>query len=225
MGGLAALAGATGRRWAGMRIGILGGSFNPAHAGHRHIALEALRRLALDRVVMLVSPQNPLKARTGMAAIAERLASARALANGHPRLLVSGIELLLGTTYTADTIAALVHRCPGARFVWLMGADNLSQVHRWRDWQRIFAAVPVAVLDRPDPAHPAVSSGHRALRAQAAQRFSRSRFLERRATALAALRRGRGRRPGWVFLHLRRHPASSTAIRRKRTISSPSAAE
>jgi len=184
-----------------VRVGLLGGSFNPAHAGHRHIAELALKLLCLDEVWLLVSSQNPLKPVAGMAPLPERLASARAVAAGNRRLRVSALETRLGTTYTADTIAGLKIRFPTTRFVWLMGADNLAQMQRWARWDRIFAAVPVAILARgPYSA--------RMLATKAAHRFQYCRSGAEGARSLCAKAP-----PAWVFLHIRRHPASSTAIR------------
>ncbi|HEX9858992.1 MAG TPA: nicotinate-nucleotide adenylyltransferase, partial [Paracoccaceae bacterium] len=131
----------------GMVIGLLGGSFDPAHEGHAHITREALRRFGLDRVWWLVSPGNPLKAK-GPAPMAERMARARAVMV-HPRVVVSDIEARLGTRYTAATLRALQARYPGVRFVWLMGADNLAQFHRWDRWEWIITHVPIGVLARP----------------------------------------------------------------------------
>jgi nicotinate-nucleotide adenylyltransferase len=130
------------------RIGLLGGSFNPAHAGHRAISLAAIDALGLDEVWWLVSPGNPLKQKAGMAPLAVRLASARAMAR-RARIRPTAIEARLGTVYTVDTLAALVRRYPNHRFVWLMGADNLAQFHRWRDWRGIAREVPIAVIARP----------------------------------------------------------------------------
>ncbi|WP_419816489.1 nicotinate-nucleotide adenylyltransferase [Glacieibacterium sp.] len=130
------------------RIGLLGGSFNPAHAGHLRISLAAMRQLGLDEVWWLVSPQNPLKTAAGMAPLAARLASAR-IAARHPRIQVSALEADLGTRYTVDTVGALVKLYPTHRFVWLMGADILSQLHRWRRWRDFARAVPIAVFPRP----------------------------------------------------------------------------
>ena len=118
----------------GLRIGLLGGSFNPAHAAHRAVSLLALKRLALDRVWWLVSPGNPLKDTSALPPLADRIAAARRVA-ADPRIDVTGIEAALGTRYTIDTIHRLRTRCPRVRFVWLMGADNLAQFHRWRDWR------------------------------------------------------------------------------------------
>jgi nicotinate-nucleotide adenylyltransferase len=131
-----------------MRVGLLGGSFNPAHDGHRHVSLEVMRRLGLDEVWWLVSPQNPLKSEAGMAPLAARLASARAVAR-HPRIKPTAIEAELGTRYAVDTVAALQRRWPHVRFVWVMGADNLLQFHRWKRWRQLARAVPIAVVARP----------------------------------------------------------------------------
>ena len=130
------------------RTGLLGGSFNPAHRGHRHVSLAALDALGLDEVWWLVSPGNPLKAKKGMAPLSARLSSARHAARRAP-IRTTAIERALGTVYTVDTLAALVRRYPRRRFIWLMGADNLAQFHRWRDWRRIAALVPIAVMTRP----------------------------------------------------------------------------
>jgi nicotinate (nicotinamide) nucleotide adenylyltransferase len=184
-----------------LRVGLLGGSFNPAHAGHRYVAEQALKRLRLDQVWLLVSPQNPLKAASGMAPQAERLASARAVLAGHPRLTASGLEGALGTRYTADTLETLKTRFPRIRFVWLMGADNLVQIARWVRWTRIFRAVPVAILARSP-------YSQKALAAKAARRLSRFRLAEAAAAGLADRQP-----PAWTYLHTRLHPASATAIR------------
>ncbi len=132
----------------GLRIGLLGGSFNPAHAGHLHVSETALKRVHLDYVWWMVSPQNPLKPVQGMVRFADRLAQARAVAN-NPRIRVTGIEDDFGTRYTRDTVKALKKRFPGIRFVWLMGSDNLEQFARWRDWTAIAAMLPLAVVTRP----------------------------------------------------------------------------
>ena len=131
-----------------MRIGLLGGSFNPAHAGHRQISIEALRRLRLDEVWWLVSPQNPLKPAAGMAPLAVRLASARAMAR-QPRIKVTAIETRLGTRYAVDTVMALQQLHPKIRFIWLAGADILPELHRWQRWRTLLHRLPIAVLARP----------------------------------------------------------------------------
>jgi nicotinate-nucleotide adenylyltransferase len=183
-----------------MRIGLLGGSFNPAHEGHRHISLLALKYLHLDELWWLVSPQNPLKSTNDMAPFAERLASAHAMAR-HPRIRVSDIESRLHTRYTADTLHALRSRFPQTRFVWIMGADNLAQIPRWERWTEIFNTVPIAVFDR-------ATYSFRALAGKAAQRFARQRIESRNAAALADQKA-----PAWVYFHARRHPASASSIR------------
>lgn len=182
------------------RVGLLGGSFNPAHEGHFHISLLALNRLKLDEIWWLVSPQNPLKPVAGMAPLAQRMATARAMARDR-RIKVTDIETALGTQYTADTIAALQRHFPRLRFVWLMGADNLRQISRWDRWQGIFRSVPIAVFDRP-------AYSLSALNAKAAQRFAASRVAAEAAAGLV------GRRPpAWTFIRCRLHPASATQIR------------
>ncbi|MDP2699588.1 nicotinate-nucleotide adenylyltransferase [Thalassospira sp.] len=182
------------------RVGLLGGSFNPAHEGHLHISQEALKRLHLDEIWWLVSPQNPLKSRNGMAGLAKRVDSARMMAR-HPRIVVSAIETDLGTRYTADTLAALQQRFVKTRFVWLMGADNLAQFHQWKWWQRLISLAPIAVLDRE-------GYSNKALSGTAARRMARWRVASDRAGLLADFDA-----PAWVYLPIRRHPASSTAIR------------
>lgn len=187
-----------------VRVGLLGGSFNPAHDGHRHVAETALKLLGLDEVWLLVSPQNPLKPPAGMAPVAQRLASARAVAGRQRRIRATAIETALGTRFTVDTLGKLRSRFPRIRFVWLMGADNLVQVSRWARWIRIFRAVPVAILAR-------CPYSQRALAAQAARRLSRFRLGDRAARGLCDRQS-----PAWVYLHTRLHPASATAIRARR---------
>ena len=131
-----------------MRIGLLGGSFNPAHAAHRHISLTALKRLGLDQVWWLVTPGNPLKAGAKQPSLESRVAAAREVAH-HPRIVVTGFEGARKSPYTVDTLKFLKQRFPGVHFVWLMGADNLAELHHWRDWPALFRLVPIAVFDRP----------------------------------------------------------------------------
>jgi nicotinate-nucleotide adenylyltransferase len=188
------------RAYAGQRIGLLGGSFNPAHDGHRYISEEALKRLRLDSVWWLVSPQNPLKPAAGMASLADRLAAARAIA-GHPRIRVTDLERRLGTRYTADTLDALTRRYPATRFVWLMGADNLGQLPSWRRWSSIVNTVVIAVFARSP-----YDAG--ALAGRAAHRFAHARLSADAAPTLADWQP-----PAWLFLPLRRHPAAATALR------------
>jgi nicotinate-nucleotide adenylyltransferase len=186
------------------RVGLLGGSFNPAHGGHRDISLAALGRLELDQVWWLVSPQNPLKPVAGMAPFATRIAEARRVAQ-HPRIVVTDLEDGLGTRYTADTLRRLTQAFPRTRFVWLMGADNLSQIAQWAEWQEIFHTVSVAVFARPTYCFTALAG-------RAARRFAR-----RRLTASAAGLLARNAPPAWVFLFTRLNPISASAIRARRT--------
>lgn len=130
------------------RIGILGGSFNPAHAAHRHISLVALEQLRLDAVWWLVSPLNPLKSAAGMAPLATRVARAKAVAR-HPRIKVTALEAQLGTRFAVDTVAALQRRYPQHQFVWLAGSDIVAELHRWRHWRRFLRQIPLAVVPRP----------------------------------------------------------------------------
>lgn len=184
----------------GMRIGLLGGSFNPPHAAHRAISLYALKRLQLDRVWWLISPGNPLKDARALHDLAERAAAAKAMAND-PRIDVSCLEDVIGTRYTIDTITYLRRRCANVRFVWIMGADNLAQFHRWENWQRIASEMPIAVIDRPP-------QSFRALAAPAAQALAGYRISENDAGQLA-IRRA----PAWVFLTGMKSSLSSTGLR------------
>lgn len=181
-------------------IGLLGGSFNPAHDGHRHIAETALARLGLDEVWWLVSPQNPLKDANQMMPLVDRLISAAMMAR-HPAMRVTDLETSLGTTYTAETLRIISAMYPHYRFVWIMGADNLIQIPKWKDWSKIFNTVPIAVFARPTYSVSALSG-------VAAQRFARRRVSENHARTLA-----RTAAPAWTFIHCRLHTASATAIR------------
>lgn len=139
------------------RIGLLGGSFNPAHGGHRRISLFAMKALGLDEVWWLVSPGNPLKPKAGMAPLVARVESARRQARRAP-IRVTALERELGTRFTVDTLRKVVRRWPRRSFVWLMGSDNLGQFHRWRDWRRIARTMPIAVIARPGYGAAAVAS-------------------------------------------------------------------
>jgi nicotinate-nucleotide adenylyltransferase len=187
---------------AGLRIGLFGGSFNPPHAAHRAASLLALKRLGLDHVWWLVSPGNPLKDTRALPPLAERVAAARRIA-AHPRIHVTGLEAALGTRFTHDTLAELIRRCPGVRFVWIMGADNLPAFHRWRNWREIARLVPIAVVDRD-------SAGFKAAAGPAPQALAAARIPEVSAAALADLRP-----PAWVYLHGLKSPVSSTGLRQK----------
>jgi nicotinate-nucleotide adenylyltransferase len=182
-----------------MHVGLLGGSFNPAHAGHRHVAELALARLGLDQVWLMVSPGNPLKPRQGMAPLADRLAGAATIGDGR-RVIATSIEAAIGTRYTADTLRVLRRRFPRVQFVWIMGADLLTQLPRWRRWQEIVRDLPVVVLPRPGYTLPALAG-------QAARRLRRGRRPAHEASVLPRAR------SGWVFLAAPDNATSATAIR------------
>ena len=184
-----------------IRTGLLGGSFNPAHGGHRRISLFAARALGLDEVWWLVSPGNPLKPKAGMAPLAARLASARRQAQRAP-IRATAIERELGTRFTIDTLRALMRRYPKRRFVWLMGSDNLAQFDRWRDWRGIARLMPIAVIARPGYDGAALASPARA-------------WLGRYRRSAASLRNRAGwSAPALIELRFDPDPRSATAIRR-----------
>lgn len=186
----------------GLRIGLFGGTFNPAHDGHRMASLTALRRLQLDRVWWLVTPGNPLKDNQALPPLAQRIATARVLAD-HGHIHVTGIEATLRTRYTADTLRQLMRRCPGVRFVWVMGSDNLASFHRWNEWRTIARMMPIAVIDRP-------GSTHRSIASPAANWMARWRLPENQGAALPVRTP-----PAWIFLHGRRSDLSSTYLRER----------
>jgi len=183
------------------KIGLLGGSFNPAHDGHVHISRHALARLGLDELWWLVSPQNPLKDEVGMAPFRDRMSRAKAVAKVDSRIRVSDIETRLGTRYTLDTVTALHAEFPDFRFVWIIGADNLRQMPKWKGWRDIFRTVPIAVFPR-------APYSLRALDGRAARRFARHRIPVTRSNRLARMKP-----PAWVFLNAPMHGQSATRIR------------
>ena len=184
----------------GLRIGLFGGTFDPPHAAHLGASLLAMKRLRLDRMWWLVTPGNPLKDTRNLQPLADRIAAARTLAS-HPRVDVTGLEAVINTRYTYDTLEFLVRRCPGVRFVWVMGADNLRSFYRWQNWRGIAGLVPLAVVDR-------MGSSLYATGGRAAQALARYRLPERQAVTLP------GRQPpAWVYLHGLKSPLSSTALR------------
>jgi nicotinate-nucleotide adenylyltransferase len=186
---------------AGQRIGLFGGSFNPAHRGHYMVALYALKQLQLDWVWWLVSPQNPLKDPSITDEYAKRLAYTRRIAH-HPRFVVTDIEQQMHTRYTEETLHQLSHMACDTRFVWIMGADSLSSLHRWHHWQDIVKTVPLAVLARP-------GYSIKALRGIAATRFASRRIASAPAVLTSEL-------PAWTFITMPLRKESSTAIRKRR---------
>jgi nicotinate-nucleotide adenylyltransferase len=184
----------------GLKIGLLGGSFNPPHEAHLAVSLLALRRLGLDRVWWLVTPGNPLKDTRALPPLADRVSAARRVA-AHPHIDVTDLEAAIGTRFTADTIAWLTRRFPAVRFVWIMGADNLAQFHLWQNWRDIAETIPIAVVDRFGASYAATAS-------PAAQALTAARIRERDARSLPDRPP-----PAWVYLHGLKSPLSSTAIR------------
>ncbi len=184
----------------GQRIGVMGGTFNPPHDGHRIAAEAAMKRLRLDQVWWLITPGNPLKSRDGLSSLDGRMKLVQVFARG-PRMKITGFERELGTRYTAGTLLFLKRRCPGVRFVWIMGADNLASFDRWQHWRDIARTMPIAVVDRPGWRHAALAS-------PAAQALKRYRLAESDAPSLAGKKP-----PAWMLLTIRLSGLSSTALR------------
>ncbi len=183
-----------------MAIGLYGGSFNPPHEAHRKVALTALKRLGLDRVWILVTPGNPLKQHGGLPSLDDRITAVKTLIR-HPRVDVTGVEGDIGTSRTCQVLAYLKARCPDVDFVWIMGADNLVDLHRWGRWRRIMDGAPVAIVDRP-------GADFAALSARAARTYAAWRVDESDAGSIARMRA-----PAWTFLHGPLSKLSSTEIR------------
>lgn len=183
-----------------MRVGLFGGTFDPPHQAHLAASLLALKRLKLDRVWWLVTPGNPLKSTSGLGPVAARIAAARSLTH-HPRIDVTGLESVIKTRYTYDTILWLKSRCLGVRFVWVMGADNLRSFHRWQRWREIAKLVPFVVVDRLGPSLYAGAG-------PAGQALRYARIPEHAASSLPDRKP-----PAWTFLHGLKSPLSSTALR------------
>ena len=190
----------------GMKIGLFGGTFDPPHDAHRAACLIAMRRLDLDRVWWLVTPGNPLKDTRGLSPLADRIAAARDLAH-HPRIVVTGLEAAIGARYTYDTVKYLKMHCPGVRFVWIMGADNLRSFHRWENWRGLTRLIPIAVVDRLGPSLYSTAG-------TAGQALARFRVPESAARSLA-----NREPPAWAYLHGLKSPLSSTALRAARRLS------
>jgi nicotinate-nucleotide adenylyltransferase len=197
-----------------MRIGLFGGTFDPPHEAHVAASLLAMKRLKLDRIWWLVTPGNPLKNTNGLAPLKDRIGAARKITD-HPRIDVTGLEAVINTRYTYDTLLWLKARCPRVRFVWLMGADNLRSFHRWQRWREIAKLVPIVVVDRLGPSLYAGA-------APAGQALSNARIPEHAAASLPDRKP-----PAWAFIHGLKSPLSSTALRalRRAKVSSPSAAK
>ena len=189
--------------WAGCTVGLLGGSFNPAHRGHKHISLYALKRLGLDSVWWMVSPQNPMKSKHNMASLEDRMTGAIKASQNHPHIVITDIERLLHTHYTADTLKTLKKCFPRTQFIWLMGTDNLRQIHLWQKWEMIFNLVPVAVLDRPP-------RGNNIKSCPALERFRACLRPQEQANILKTLNT-----PAWTILHIPLNKQSATTIRKE----------
>ena len=196
----------TSHDWGGKKIGLLGGSFNPAHDAHLEISLCALKKLELDAVWWLVSPQNPLKSPDDMAPLDHRMASARNFVRNNPHIHVTDLEQHLGSRYTAETLDKLTQMMPDSHFVWLMGADNLMQFSKWKDWQKIATTVVFAIFNRPGYS--------KALEISEAANFFRSHQVPEEQAATLATRSA----PAWLFIRDTENPLSSTEIRRKTII-------
>ncbi len=184
--------------WRGCTIALYGGSFNPAHEGHLHVAKEVLKRLDVDAVWLMVSPRNPLKAKGDIARYKKRRKSLQKLIAHHPKLHISDIEKKLGTRYTADTLDILIKTMPGTRFIWVMGADSLANFHHWYRWQHITDSLSIAVFDRPGYSIAGLVS-------KMARRYRHSKVPARLL--------GKTETPAWAYVTMPRHPASATQIR------------
>jgi nicotinate-nucleotide adenylyltransferase len=188
-----------------LKIGLVGGSFNPAHAGHMHMSLEAYHKLGLDQIWWLVSPQNPLKPSANMASLPDRLAAARDITAATPFIHVIAPEARLPSNFTYGTLKYLNETMPLARLVWIMGADNLVQFRQWKRYQDIIDLLPIAVIDRPGYSYQAISAGRHLFTRRFTARQLRRRLVNTRID-----------RPGWCFIAGQRHHASATDIRKNR---------
>lgn len=191
-----------------MTVGLFGGSFNPPHQGHQLVAEIALRRLGLDQLWWMVTPGNPLKSHNDLAGLGERVELSRRMAPG-PKVKITAFEAAHDLHYTAQTLAFVKLRNPGIHFVWIMGADNLRQFHKWQDWRAIAETFPIAVIDRPGSTLAYLSS-------KMAKAFSHARVDENHAALLPFLRA-----PAWTFIHGPRSSLSSSAIRSARATNKP----
>ena len=188
-----------------LKIGLIGGSFNPAHTGHMHVSLTAYQKLGLDQIWWLVSPQNPLKSSADMANLSDRLVVARDITAGTPFIHVIAPEVRLPSTFTYETLKYLNETMPLARLVWIMGADNLVQFRQWKRYRDIIDLLPIAVIDRPGYSYQAISAGRHLFTRRYTARQLRLRLVKTRQV-----------RPGWCFIAGQRHHASATDIRKHR---------
>ena len=186
-------------RWRGRTVGLYGGSFNPAHEGHLHVASEAIKRLSLDAVWLMVSPGNPLKEKAELAKRKRRKKSLQEMVEGQPRMIVTDIEKKLGTRYSVDTIKTLQAAMPKTRFVWIMGADNMVGFHHWRKWREIAEMLPIAIFDRPGYSVTGLNS-------RFARQYGRNQVPYRQLLSTHT--------PAWTFVPIPRHTGSATNIRR-----------
>ncbi|MCI5049869.1 MAG: nicotinate (nicotinamide) nucleotide adenylyltransferase [Rickettsiales bacterium] len=190
------------KRRARKTVGLLGGSFNPAHEGHLHLSLEAIKRLELDEVWWLVSPQNPHNKKSDLAPYDQRIESAMRITEASPKIRISDFEAQQQLYFSIDTVTSLQQRHPEHQFIWLMGADNLHIFHKWHHWQQFFESLPIAIFDR-------APFSHACLRQVAAQRYKHARYDEADARLLKNVKS-----PAWVYCFMQRHPLSATALRK-----------
>ena len=188
-----------------LKIGLVGGSFNPAHAGHIHVSLAAYHKLGLDQIWWLVSPQNPLKSSADMANLPDRLAAARDITTATPFIHVIAPEVRLPSNFTYETLKYFNETVPLARLVWIMGADNLVQFKQWKRYKDIIDLLPIAVIDRPGYSYQAISAGRHLFKHRYTARQLRSRLVKTRENML-----------GWCFIAGQRHHMSATDLRKNR---------
>ncbi len=186
-------------QWRDRTVGLYGGSFNPAHEGHLHVAREAIKRLHLDAIWLMISPGNPLKELDALADHQRRKDRLLELVDTRPKITVTDVEKKLGTRYSVDTIKALQTAMPKTRFVWVMGADNMQDFHRWRKWRDIAEMLPIAIFDRPG-----YSVG--GLNSKFARQYGRYKVPYRQLLSTHA--------PAWTFVPIPKHAGSATNIRR-----------
>jgi len=188
-----------------LKIGLVGGSFNPAHDGHLHMSRQAYQQLGLDQIWWLVSPQNPLKSQSDMADLRQRLQNARLLTARHHYIRVLAPEANLPSNYSYETVKYLAKTMPLARMVWIMGADNLIQLRQWQHYKGLLSLLPIAVIDRPSYSYAAISAGRGLFK----RRYTAGQMRQKLYSGGVTL-------PAWCFIAGQRHHASATAIRQNR---------